>query len=126
MPTDQDVKPSVEEVVRDQLETVGFRLADMADIPDADCVEVLMTVEQLCERVSDRMEALEARALTAEARLAEAVEALRPFAEKIVDIGEDEDDQDAFRDMWPAHRRAPRINVGHFRRARAIVERQGG
>lgn len=113
MPTDKDVKPSVEEVVRDQLETVGFRLADMADIPDADCVEVLMTVEQLCERVSDRMEALEARALTAEARLAEAVEALRELDAVLGDT------------PMPDCATMNRL-IAASSRARAIAEQQGG
>ena len=48
-------------------------------------------------------------------------EALRPFAEKLVDIGDDEADDDAFREMSPGHRRAPRITVGHIRRAAELL-----
>lgn len=47
----------------------------------------------------------------------EAREALRPFAEKMADIGEDEADDDGFRNMSLKYCHAPVITVGHFRAA---------
>lgn len=53
--------------------------------------------------------------------MSQMLEALRPFGDKLVDIGDDEADDDAFRDMSPENRRAPRITVGHFRNAREAI-----
>ena len=53
----------------------------------------------------------------AEAERDEAREALRPFAEKMADIGEDEADDDGFRNMSLKYCHAPVITVGHFRAA---------
>lgn len=52
---------------------------------------------------------------------AELLEALRPFAEVLADVGGDEDDEDLYRAMTKAHRRAPAITVGHLRAARAAI-----
>ena len=64
-----------------------------------------------------------ARATRAEGLLGEAGEVLGPFAQKLDDIGDDEADDDAFREMSPEHRRAPRITVGHLRAARAFLDK---
>lgn len=64
---------------------------------------------------ADRIAALEAQ-------LAEALEALEPFALVAEhDIGEDETDGDAFRPMPKPFNHAPQITVGHLRAARRII-----
>lgn len=61
------------------------------------------------------------RAEATEARLAEALKALEPFALVAEhDIGEDESDNDLFRPLV-LFNRAPRIRVGHLRAALAVV-----
>ena len=56
----------------------------------------------------------------AKARVTKLEEGLKPFAECAEhDIGEDEADNDPFRNC--THNRAPRIIVGHLRRARALL-----
>ena len=55
-------------------------------------------------------------------KAAELARALEPFAMVAEhDIGDDEDDSDAFRPMQRNHR-APKITVGHMRRARAALD----
>ena len=64
----------------------------------------------------------EAAREAAEAEAAQLREALEPFvAVAENDIGESEDDADLFRPMT-AYNRAPRLTVGHFRKARAALE----
>lgn len=81
--------------------------------------------------IAEVVEAWNRRTLTAQAFTANAkgaalasaaIEALRPFAEKLVDIGTDEADNDTFREMSPEHRRAPPITVGHMRAAAEIIK----
>lgn len=58
-----------------------------------------------------------------EARLAEALKALEPFALVAEhDISEDETDSDAFRPMPKPFNHAPQITVGHLRAARRVLE----
>jgi hypothetical protein len=69
----------------------------------------------------ERQRAAESRASSLEAQLAGAKEALEPFAQTAEhDIGSDETEADIFQQCQ--HNRAPKITVGHFRRARAVYE----
>lgn len=62
----------------------------------------------------------------AEAEAARLREALEPFVAVVEnDIGENEEDADLFRPM-NAYNRAPRLTVGHFRKARAALGGEHG
>jgi hypothetical protein len=83
----------------------------------------------LCRQVAGQSEIrahinmLEARATTAEARLKQAVDVMRPFAETAEhDIGDDETDGEKFTPMQGRLNRAPLITVGHMRAARNITK----
>ena len=58
--------------------------------------------------------------------LAEAGKVVEPFAAKLVDIGSDEEDEDGFREMSFANRRAKPITVGHFRAAARLSDKLKG
>lgn len=64
-----------------------------------------------------------ARIAGLEVQLAEALEALEPFAMVAEhDISEDETDSDTYRPMQKPLNRAPQITVGHIRAARRALE----
>lgn len=78
-------------------------------------------VQYARDGMSPEWKTAEERAISAEASLAAAREALKPFAAVAEhDIGESEDDADLFTPM-SAHNRAPRLTVGDLRAARAIL-----
>ena len=78
-------------------------------------------VQYARDGMSPEWKTAEERATSAEASLAAAREALKPFAAVAEhDIGESEDDADLFTPM-SAHNRAPRLTVGDLRAARAIL-----
>ena len=84
------------------------------------------TVEERLRYWRDRATAAEARIAELEASEKRMREALEPFAEvSEKDIGDDEDDADWFRTMERRHARGPIITVGHFRRARAAIAKEG-
>lgn len=66
-----------------------------------------------------------ARAERAEAERDALRKALEPFSTVLADIGDDADDVDIYRAMTFQYRRAPAINVGHLRKARAALDMQG-
>ncbi|MBA3670387.1 MAG: hypothetical protein H0W71_10080 [Sphingomonas sp.] len=85
-------------------------LIERLSAESADLRAELITVYEIARRN-------DARAIAAEARLAEAVKALKPFAQIAEhDIGADEADQDTYRPMR-SNNRVPPVSVGDLRRA---------
>lgn len=75
--------------------------------------------------VQAESDAYRGRALSAEAMRDELVEALKPFAAVLVDIGDDETDADTFQPMSPKNANAPLLTVGDFRRIATALTRAG-
>lgn len=85
---------------------------------EAFCLEHRDVQRKLLNEASD--------AITSErALVAELVEALKPFAAVLVDIGDDETDADTFQPMSPKNANAPLLTVGGFRRIAAALTRAG-
>lgn len=61
------------------------------------------------------------RATKVEAEKDEALEALKPFAAKLVDIGQDEADDDHFSNARSPYNQAVSVKVGDLRRAAALL-----
>jgi len=104
----------------------GRWLTRMYEIRQASGIGFRPMLSEVPAAIKARIDALEARATTAETALAQAREALEPFARVAeVDIGESEADDDTFRNSARAYARAPAITVGDIRRARAALNPGG-
>ena len=56
----------------------------------------------------------------------ELLEALKPFAAVLADVGSDEDDQDLYSAMSRSHRTVPALTIGHLRAAFSAIAKATG
>jgi hypothetical protein len=116
--------PSVEEVVRIVSEEIAKGQQAATEIA-ALREQYLQSQTDLQNAIGDRDEAIkqqiraEARAETAERKLAEARGALKPFA-RLCDLHVDADMKDTTGIIYPGSKAV--VQVGHLRAARAIME----